>query len=61
MDPERRKTLEVLIDMAAADDLSSCWDSDHAESLLRSQSSPEELREIGAGGELIERLWPEQQ
>ncbi len=61
MDSERRKTLEALIDMVDADDLSACWDSDHAESLLRSQSSAEELREIGADGELIERLWPEQQ
>jgi len=57
METERRQTLELLVELAADDDSGGCWDDSRARNLLRSQSSPEELREIGAEETLIQRLW----
>jgi hypothetical protein len=56
---DRKKTLEVLIELAEQNRTGSCWSENRAEDLLRSQSSPEELRELGAAPELIASLWPE--
>lgn len=58
MDGERRKTLEVLIDIAMADDPVPCYDGSMAERLLRSQSNREELAEMGVDPTILERLWP---
>ncbi|HVS31938.1 MAG TPA: 6-carboxytetrahydropterin synthase [Thermoanaerobaculia bacterium] len=58
---ERRKTLETLLSLAedgAGGD--ECWDERHAARLLRSQSSPEELREIGASEGAIEQIFREE-
>lgn len=57
METERRQTLEILLELAMDDDPDACWDDSRARDLLRSQSSPEELREIGAEETLITRLW----
>ncbi|HEX6179142.1 MAG TPA: 6-carboxytetrahydropterin synthase [Thermoanaerobaculia bacterium] len=56
-DEERRKTLRALIDLAQGSNPADCWDDRRAEELLRSQSSPEELRELGASQETIEHLF----
>ena len=57
---ERRKTLETLLSLAedgvGGDE---CWDERHAARLLRSQSSPEELRSIGASEGAIEQIFHE--
>lgn len=56
-DEERRKTLRALIDLAEGSNPAGCWDDQRAEGLLRSQSTPEELRELGASDEVIEHLF----
>ena len=59
MNPERKKTLETLIELAQGDDPSGCWDPSRALVLLRSQATPGELEEAGAEAALIEELWPD--
>ena len=54
---ERRKTLLTLIDLAQGSNPSDCWDDGRAEDLLRSQSSPEELRALGATESTIRHVW----
>ena len=58
MDDDRRKTLEALVDIATADDPVPCYDGTMAERLLRSQSSRQELAELGVDPSMLERLWP---
>jgi len=53
----RRKTLETLITLAEASNPASCWDDERAESLLRSQSTPAELRELGMSEAMIGRVF----
>ncbi len=57
MDENRRKTLETLIAMAEDSTPTACWDDQRAEDLLRSQSSPAELRELGASEKTIEHIF----
>jgi 6-pyruvoyltetrahydropterin/6-carboxytetrahydropterin synthase len=54
---DRRQTLHALIDLAQGSNPSACWDDSRAESLLRSQSSAEELRELGISEAMIEHLF----
>ena len=54
---ERRKTLLTLIELAQGSSPSDCWDDRRAEDLLRSQSSPEELRALGATESTISHVW----
>jgi 6-pyruvoyltetrahydropterin/6-carboxytetrahydropterin synthase len=54
---ERRKTLRTLIDLAEGSSPVDCWDDQRAENLLRSQSSPSELRELGMSDGMIERVF----
>jgi len=56
---ERRRTLETLIALAAGHSPNDCWDDRRAMDLLRSQSTPAELRELGAGEDLIEHVFAE--
>jgi hypothetical protein len=58
VDDDRLATLRVLVDLAMADDPVPCYDGSMAERLLRSQSSREELAEIGVDALILERLWP---
>ncbi len=58
MDENRRKTIQTLITLAEGSSPADCWDDQRAESLLRSQSSPQELRELGMNEGMIERLFP---
>lgn len=56
-DEERRETLRALIGLASGSSPADCWDDGRAEELLRSQSSPDELRELGAPSATIERIF----
>jgi 6-pyruvoyltetrahydropterin/6-carboxytetrahydropterin synthase len=58
-DDERQKTLRTLIELARGSSPSDCWDDGHAEDLLRSQSTPEEVRELGMSEEMIARVFGE--
>ncbi len=53
----RRDTLLTLIALAEGHSANDCWDDRRAEDLLRSQSSPEELRELGMSERMIEHLF----
>ncbi len=58
-DTERRKTLQTLIELAEGSSPSDCWDDARAEDLLRSQSNPDEVRELGMSEEMIARVFGE--
>jgi len=57
MDENRRKTLRSLLDLAGESSPSACWDDSRAMALLRSQATPDELRELGASEALIEHIF----
>jgi len=57
---DRRKTLQTLIALAEGSSPSDCWDDQRAESLLRSQSTPAELRELGMSEGMIARVFAAQ-
>jgi len=57
VDANRRKTLQALIALAEASNPADCWDDERAERLLRSQSNPQELRELGMSEIMIERVF----
>lgn len=56
-DGPREKTLRTLIDLAGSSNPADCWGDGRAEELLRSQSTPEELRALGADELTIEHLF----
>jgi hypothetical protein len=58
-DERRRATLLTLIELAQGSSPQDCWDDQRAEDLLRSQSTPEELRELGMSEQMIERIFTE--
>ena len=58
-DDRRRATLRTLIELAEGSSPQDCWDDSRAEELLRSQSTPEELRELGMSEQMIARIFPE--
>jgi 6-pyruvoyltetrahydropterin/6-carboxytetrahydropterin synthase len=57
-DEERRETLLALLDFAAGSSPGDCWNDERAEHLLRSQSTAEELRDLGASEPILERIFP---
>ena len=57
LDEARRKTLLTLIELAEGHSPNDCWDDRRAEDLLRSQSTPEELRELGMSEKMIEHIF----
>lgn len=57
LDSERRKTLETLLALAEDSSPNACYDDQRAGELLRSQSSPEELRQAGASEKTIEHIF----
>jgi 6-pyruvoyltetrahydropterin/6-carboxytetrahydropterin synthase len=57
VDENRRQTLRALVDLAQGSNPSACWDDSRAETLLRSQSSAAELRELGINDAMIEHLF----
>jgi len=58
---DRRKTLQALIALAEGSSASDCWDDRRAEALLRSQSTPAEVRELGMSEGMIERVFGDSQ
>ncbi|HYM62116.1 MAG TPA: hypothetical protein VEZ11_14635 [Thermoanaerobaculia bacterium] len=44
--------------MAEANDPTACWDDRRAVDLLRSRSTPAELRDLGASESIIEHIFP---
>ena len=58
-DDRRRATLLALIELAEGSSPADCWDDQRAEELLRSQSTPDELRELGMSEQMIARIFPE--
>jgi hypothetical protein len=56
---DRRRTLQALIELAAANNPSDCWDDGDAARLLRSHSSPDELRDLGMTEAMIAVVFPE--
>jgi hypothetical protein len=58
-DDARRRTLLTLIALAEGHNPADCWDDRHAEDLLRSQSTPEELRELGMSEPMIDHIFSE--
>lgn len=59
MDESRRKTLQALLDLAGESSPTACWDDARAIALLRSQATPDELRELGASESMIEHIFAE--
>jgi hypothetical protein len=53
MDQDRRRTLQALLDLAEESSPSACWDDQRAIDLLRTQSTAEELRQLGASERMI--------
>ena len=60
MDENRRQTLRALIDIAGESTPAACWGDERAIALLRSQATPDELREAGADEALIAHIFAEQ-
>ena len=57
MDEGRRRTLLELIELADESSPNACFDDERAVRLLRSQTTAEELRELGASEGLIEHVF----
>jgi len=51
--------LLTLIELAEGSSPQDCWDDQRAEELLRSQSTPDELRELGMSEQMIQRIFPD--
>jgi len=58
VDERRKKTIETLIALAEDSNPGACYDDRRAENLLRSQSTPEELRQLGASEATIDHIFP---
>lgn len=56
-DDRKRDTLRTLIEIAEASTPADCWDDGRAINLLRSRSTPAELRELGASEALIRHIF----
>jgi hypothetical protein len=55
---DREATLRLLVELATTTG-ARCWDGERAETILRHQSSAEELRALGVDESLISYLWPQ--
>jgi len=56
---DRKQTLRALIALAEASNPADCWDDERAAALLRSQSSPDELRALGMSDAMIALVFAE--
>jgi hypothetical protein len=59
VDDSRRRTLLSLIDLASENTPNACWDDRRAAELLRTQTTADELRELGVEERMIEFVFPE--
>lgn len=57
MTEDRRATLLSLVQLAESGDASSCFDDRRAVELLRSRTSPAELRALGVSEEMIGHIF----
>jgi hypothetical protein len=55
---DRQRTIETLLELAAGNNPNDCWDDTRARELLRSQSTADELRDMGVSDEMIEEIFP---
>ncbi len=49
----------TLIALAEGHNPADCWDDRRAEELLRKESNPEELRQLGMDERMIAHIFPE--
>lgn len=59
VEENRRRTLLALIELATDNSPNACWDDKRAVELLRAQSTPGELRELGMDEGMIAFVFPE--
>jgi hypothetical protein len=59
VDESRRKTLQALIALATENSPSACWDDRRAAEILRRETTPEELRELGMEDGMIDFVFEE--
>ena len=58
VDNDRREVLETLVSLVREGRHGTCWGSEHAGNLLRSQSSMAELKELGVDfDDVIAAVW----
>ena len=56
---ERKRTLRTLIELAQGNNPADCWDDQDAMELLRKQSTPDELRDLGMSDAMIAIVFPQ--
>ena len=56
---DRKRTLQALIALAEGNNPADCWDDQDAADLLRKESNPRELRELGMSEAMIAIVFPE--
>jgi hypothetical protein len=56
---DRKQTLLALIALAGDSNPNDCFDDENAAALLRSQSTPDELRALGMSDQLIAYVFAE--
>ncbi|MGZ4777874.1 MAG: hypothetical protein ACXVIJ_12035 [Thermoanaerobaculia bacterium] len=56
---DRRRTLLALVALAEGSNFSDCFDDENAAALLRSQSTPDELRALGVSDPMIAFVFAE--
>ena len=55
---DRERTLRTLIELAAGNNPTDCWDDRRALELLRSQTTADELRSMGVAADMIDEIFP---
>jgi hypothetical protein len=56
---QRERTLRALIALAEANNPGDCWDDARAADLLRRESTPDELRDLGMSDAMIAYVFAE--
>ena len=59
LDESRRKTLLELIELATDNSPNACWDDARARAVLRRETTPAELRELGMEQKMIDFVFDE--
>jgi hypothetical protein len=61
VDESRRKTLLALIELATENSPNACWDDRRATEILRRDTTPDELRELGVEDRMIEFVFADRE
>ncbi len=61
VDESRRKTLLALIDLATENSPAACFDDRRAAEILRRETTPDELRDLGVDERMIEFVFAAEQ